>query len=120
MRTCYPATFSQSKFVSVKPGDSLESVRSRLGEPLAVLWSFGERRFVWFEAKYGDWVTSFAHDLDVANGTPMAAVREKWPLHESQSWECSRSCARDASRRMRSVSFENGRVTGRYAGVWYD
>jgi hypothetical protein len=120
MSTCYPPKFSQVGFVGVKPGDSADSVRSRLGEPLAILWSFDDRRFVWFEPRDGGWVTSYAHDLDVPKGTSMAAVRGRWPSHASESWEFSRSCAPDSSRRMRSVSFENGRVTGRHAGVWYD
>lgn len=118
--TCYSPRFSQVGFLSVQPGDSLESVRSRLGEPLAISWSFGGGRFVWFEPKGGEWIASYAHDVDVANGTSMAAARERWSSYASESWTYSRSCARDSSRRMRSVSFEQGRVTGRYAGVWYD
>lgn len=119
MRTCYPSQFSQAALVGVTSGDSPESVRSRIGEPFAISWGFGERRFVWFEPRNGTWVSVFARDVDVPDGTPMHVVAAS-RSHRDEWWVYSRSCKRDESRRMRTVSFEHGRVSRRDGGVWYD
>jgi hypothetical protein len=120
MQTVYPPTFSQTAFLSVQVGDSVESVRARLGEPLSKAWVFDKDRFVWLAPNGADWVSTYAWGVDAPDGTPLATIRERFPPPLSEEWVYSTSDSQDSHMRQRKVYLRDGRVSARLSGVWYD
>jgi hypothetical protein len=122
--TCYPPGFTNQRYREVSGGDTSDAVRSRLGEPLQILWVLDDRpmgKFVWFEPDAGGrWRSTFVHELDIPNGTPMSTVSAFHSQIVEEEWIYSRSCLPDDSKRIRRVSFRAGRVSGRGSGIYYD
>jgi hypothetical protein len=123
IETCCPAGFTNANYLRVAPGDTADDVRARLGEPLQIFWALDEGFLppsVWFEARGGSWVASYASKIEVAEGTPMSTLATLRNRVVVEVWTYSRSCAPDSSRRVRDVTFEGGRVVHRSSGVYHD
>jgi len=120
--TCYAPGFTHAGFLAVRPGDSMETVRARIGKPLEIVWADRtDRRIVVFELQGGRYVVlSRSYGFDVATGASMESVDpQRLQLLEVQ-WRYSRQCTSLDSNRVRIVSFDGGRVTERHSGVYYD
>ena len=121
--TCYPSGFSNAKYLGIAVGDTQDAAKARLGEPLRITWSLDEvpmGRFVVFEPSSGRWVSTYAHGVTIPDGTPMASLEALHHTAAGESWHYSRSCTPDSSLRVRGLTFRRGRVTHRWAGIWYD
>jgi hypothetical protein len=122
LRTCYAPGFTHAGFLAVKPGDSMDTVRAMVGQPLEIVWSDrSDRRSVVFELQGERYVVqSRTYGMDVATGASMESVDPaRRGLREVQ-WRYSRQCTYIDSNRVRILSFDAGRVTERHSGVYYD
>jgi hypothetical protein len=120
MSTVYPAAFTHAAFVAVNAGDSADSVRARLGDPVRKCVVWGHGRSACFEPKDGDWRSVYAYGVDVPTGTTLAALPAGWPATLHERWHYSAQEHDLASWRMRSVTLRAGRVESRFAGIWWD
>ena len=121
LRTCYAPRFTHAGFLAVRPGDSMETVRAKIGQPLRIVWSHrSDGRLVEFELQGKRYVVSGASGIDLAAGASMASVDPARHGLLDVRWMYSRQCAYIDSNRVRIVSFDAGRVTERHSGVYYD
>ena len=52
LRTCYAPGFTHTGFLAIRSGDSMETVRARIGKPLQIVWADrSDRRLVVFELR---------------------------------------------------------------------
>ena len=119
--TCYGPGFTHSGFLAVRPGDSMDTVRARIGKPLEIVWAdLTDHPIVRFELQGGRYIVSGAYDMDLPIGASIESVDPaRWGLREAQ-WTYSRQCTYIDSNRVRNVYFDAGRVTRRFSGVYYD
>jgi len=119
--TCYAPGFTHSGFLAIRSGDSMDTVRGRIGKPLQIVWAdrSGQRR-VWFELKGERYVVSGTDGVDLAPGASMESVDPARRGLREVEWRYSRQCTYIDSNRIRNVHFDAGRVTRRFSGVYYD
>ena len=76
LATCYAPGFTHAGFLAVRPGDSMATVRARIGKPLEIVWADrSDRRIVVFELQGERYVVvSRTYGMDLATGASMESV----------------------------------------------
>ena len=117
--TCYAPGFTHAGFLAVRPGDSMETVRAKVGRPLQIV-DRSDGRMVTFELQGGRYVVSGTYGVDLAARASMESADPANHSLGEVEWRYSRQCTYIDSNRIRNVYFDAGRVTRCFSGVYYD